>query len=93
MFKFIFKNSNRIIESKIVRRFPTYTRLSSDLSKTIGSITCPNHNAECRATILAEAVSPNRDWQVINSCCLDYKQAPELVATLQWGSENERTAT
>jgi hypothetical protein len=93
MFKFIFKNGNRTIESKLVRRSPTFARLSSDFTKDFGFITCPNHQRDANATILIDTSSTSYDWQIINSCCPDYKQALELCVTRHGDAEIECAAT
>ncbi len=92
MFKFIFKSGNRTVDPKIVRRSPMFTRLSSDFVKAIGSTSCPNHKTECSATVLIDALT-GRDWQIIGSCCSDYKQLLELSVTLQWDAETEKMPT
>ena len=74
MLKFIFKSGNRTVDPKIVRRSPIFARLSSDFVRAIRSTGCPNHMTESSATVLIDTVTSS-DWQIIDSCCSDYKKA------------------
>ncbi len=93
MLNVIFKNGNRTVNSKIVKTSPMLTRLSSDFTRDIGVIMCPNHKSESSATILIDAVSTSRDWQIINSCCPDYKQALEFGISYPLGQGKKRPVT
>jgi len=80
MLKFIFKNGNRTVSAGAVMSSPSSKRLYLGFTETVGPLTCPNHGDGCIATILLDTASPGSDWQIIGSCCPEYKQIVESAA-------------
>lgn len=74
MIKIIFKNGNRTLSAGEVISSLTCTRLYLDFTEAVKTYSCLNHGSDCIATVLLDIFPASLDWQIINSCCLEYKQ-------------------
>jgi len=79
MLRFIFKNCNRTLTAGQVISSPTCTRLYLEFTEAVKALLCSNHNEACAATVLLDISHSISDWQIISSCCPDYKQAVETA--------------
>jgi len=82
MLRFIFKNGNRTVSAASVASSPSCERICMEFVKALKSLQCSEHGDGCFATVLWDVASENEEWQIINSCCTEYKHMIESAPML-----------
>ncbi len=89
MITYIFIVGQQRKDGDVSKQVSALARLKSNIEAAVVSVSCPNHESGSDATIVLRGLYYGSQWEVLSSCCSEFREAIESAVTSNCG-ESEK---